>query len=220
MSDYSIEIVSVPVVRRRRGLYLQAAEWVAAESFGAEPFDAEALFAQTVSARPAAGSPEVPEQETPVWGEIPQGETPLFGEVSEGETVRRMVAAGPQQVRRVPGAEAADGGAGPAEAARAESFGREVFPGGAAVSPESLSPSAVTRPAAVVAGGGRSGAFGYGTELSEVRAGTEEEWTRRIGEAADRSVASALAGLRVYVVESDITEAQQAVRAVVEQSKI
>lgn len=215
MSDYSIEIVSVPAVRRRRGLYLQAAEWVAAE-----PFAAEALFAQTVSARPAAGSPEEPEQGTPVWGEIPQGETPLFREVPERETVRRVVAAGPQQVRRMPEAEASGGGAGPAEAARAESSGREAFPGGAAVSPESLSPSAVTRPAAVAAGCGRSGAFGYGTEPPEVRAGAEEEWTRRIGEAADRSVASALAGLRVYVVESDITEAQQAVRAVVEQSKI
>lgn len=215
MSDYSIEIVSIPAVRRRRGLYLQAAEWVAAE-----PFAVEALFAQTVSARPAAGSPEEPEQGTPLPGEIPQGETPLFGEVPERETVRRVVAAEPQQVRRMPEAEASGGDAGSAEAPRAESFGREAFPGGAAVSPESLSPSAVTRPAAVAAGGGRSGAFGYGTEPPEVRAGAEEEWTRRIEEAADRSVASALAGLRVYVVESDITEAQQAVRAVVEQSRI
>lgn len=199
MSDYSIEIVSVPVVRRRRGLYLQAAEWVAAE-----PSDAEPFLAQTTD-----GSPQDPGLETPASGETPQR-----------AAVPRMVEAAGRVPRMREAAEPAGEGADSAAPGRAGSFGRGVFPDGLAVSPVSLSPSAVTRPAAAVAGGGGRGAFGYATEPPEVRAGGAEEWTRRVREVADGAVASALAGLRVYVVESDITEAQRAVRAVVEQSRI
>lgn len=226
-----MEIIGIPVTRRR-GLYARAAEWVAEGTFAETDFWGRTAAAERVAessaGEDAAGSERIA---SAGFSEVlgiagVSGVSGACGAEPASAVSEMPGAVGAAEVSGVSGIVEvaapevpADGGGGRFAPAGLPAAGWSAE--GLSQSPSGWLPSEVARPAAVVAGGWSDGFGGGGASSGAAsRTGTQNEWEGRIRDAADRAVASALAGLRVYVVESDITDAQQAVRAVVEQSKI